>query len=463
MKQNYIPKDQRKTILFMSDDPRLPSGVGIMAKEIIANTCHHFNYFSVGAAIKHPDEGKLIDVSKEFGEIAGIDDAYVRIYPSSGYGNPDLVRAILSQEKIDGILHFTDPRFWIWLYQMEHEIRQKLPLFFYHIWDCPPYPLFNRNFYESCDYIACISKQTKNIVENVWEPNHEDWQLDYIPHGCDHKIFRPITENDTDFKKMMELKKSVFGGVEPEFILLYNARNIRRKMTSDIILAYKTFCDTLPKEKSEKCALILHTAPVDENGTDLPAVVKAVCPDYKVYFSSQKIDAKDLNMIYNISDCVINIASNEGWGLCTTEAMLAGVPFIGNVTGGIQDQMRFEDENGDWINFNKEWPSNHDGRFKKCGDWTLPVFPATRSLVGSPLTPYIFDDRAKWEDVAVRIREFYDMTKEERRARGLKGREWAMSNEAGFTAEIMGERFIQGMNKAFDKWTPRKRFDIYKI
>ena len=37
MKKGYIPKDQRKTILMLSDDIRTTSGVGNMAKEIVIN------------------------------------------------------------------------------------------------------------------------------------------------------------------------------------------------------------------------------------------------------------------------------------------------------------------------------------------------------------------------------------------------------------------------------------------
>ena len=28
-----------------------------------------------------------------------------------------------------------NPRFWGWLYHMEHEIRQNIPIFYYNIWD----------------------------------------------------------------------------------------------------------------------------------------------------------------------------------------------------------------------------------------------------------------------------------------------------------------------------------------
>ena len=71
--------------------------------------------------------------------------------------------------------------------------------------------------------------------------------------------------------------------------MFWNNRNIRRKLPGDVIMAYKHFCDMLPKEEAEKCALIMHTQPRDENGTDLPEVVKQCCPDYDVIFSHQKL------------------------------------------------------------------------------------------------------------------------------------------------------------------------------
>ena len=41
------------------------------------------------------------------------------------------------------------------------------------------------------------------------------------------------------------------GGVNPKFVLLYNNRNIRRKQPADIILAFRTFCDSIGKEKAK--------------------------------------------------------------------------------------------------------------------------------------------------------------------------------------------------------------------
>ena len=147
MKEGYIPKEKRKKILLLSDDIRTHSGIGTMSKEIVFNTCHRYNWFNIGGAINHPDKGKAFDLSDEVNRLTGIPDSNVRVLANDGYGNSGLLRAVIRQEKPDAILHFTDPRYWIWLYRMENEIRQKIPMIFYTIWDDVPYPMYNRDFY----------------------------------------------------------------------------------------------------------------------------------------------------------------------------------------------------------------------------------------------------------------------------------------------------------------------------
>ena len=112
-------------------------------------------------------------------------------------------------------------------------------------------------------------------------------------------------------------------------------------------------------------------------------------------FSHNKLGRKHLNFLYNSADVQILCTSNEGWGLTLTEGMLTGTPIIANVKGGMQDQMRFIDENGKWFTPSPDVPSNHRGTYKKHGKWVLPVYPSNSSIVGSPATPYIFDSRCK--------------------------------------------------------------------
>ena len=157
------------------------------------------------------------------------------------------------------------------------------------------------------------------------------------------------------------------------------------------------------------------------------------------------------------------ISSNEGWGLSLTESMMAGTMIIGNVTGGMQDQMRFEDENGNWYTPSFEIPSNHRGTYKKHGKWAIPVFPSNISLVGSVPTPYIFDDRCAPEDVAKAIQEAYSMSKEEREERGLAGHEWVLSEESMMSARNMGRNIIKYVDQTFEEFVPRTKYDILKV
>ena len=70
------------------------------------------------------------------------------------------------------------------------------------------------------------------------------------------------------------------------------------------------------------------------------------------------------------------LSSNEGWGLSLTESMNGrNSNDSSNVTGGMQDQMRFTDKNGKWINSDKDFPSNHRGTYKEHGEWALPSIP----------------------------------------------------------------------------------------
>ena len=462
MKKGYIPKDQRKKILLMCDDIRTHSGIGTVAREIVVHTAHHFNYVNVGAAIDHPEAGKKLDLSLSTNDEAGIEDASVTIYPTSGYGNPDLVRQLIANEKPDAIFIITDPRYWAWLFQMEGEIRKQIPIIYLNIWDDYPAPRYNESFYESCDLLMGISKQTVNINKIVLGDKAKDKIIEYVPHGLNHNIYKPL---EKDNPELVEFKKHLFGGKEYDFVAFFNSRNIRRKQVPDTIWSFVQFVDKLPLEEAKKCALVLHTQKVDSNGTNLPAVVDMLCGDdekYNIIFSDQKLDTKVMNLLYNSTDVQIQLTSNEGWGLSLTEAILSGNPIIANVTGGMQDQMRFQDEKGLWFTPDENIPSNHRGTYKECGPWAFPVFPTSISIVGSPPTPYIFDDRCEAGDAANQLMEVYNLDPERRKAIGLMGREWATGNEAGFTAEKQGERVIENIDKLFETWEPRPKYELVK-
>ena len=459
----------KKKILLLSDDLRMSSGIGTMSKEFVLGTVQHYDWIQIGGAIKHPENGKVVDMNESVKNETGVEDAKLKIFPVDGYGNPDLLRQIMSSEKPDAIMHYTDPRFWGWLYEMEHEIRREIPIFYYNIWDDLPAPQYNEFFYESCDLIMNISKQTVAMVKDVAKKKpRTEWDNTYIPHGISEKYFYPISVFDEEYKQVESMKKQLTDD-DVEFIVFYNNRNIRRKMTGDVILAFKTFCDMLPKEEADKCALLMHTQPIDENGTHLPNVVKAICPDTKVYFSDRKLEPKQLNHLYNLADVTINIASNEGFGLGTCESMMCGTPIILNVTGGMQDQcgFKYKDkfltyEDYDWVKSlhdDRKWANNPDLTW---GKWVKPVWPSNRALVGSIPTPYIFDDRCRFDDAAQAMKDWYDMDSDERKECGIKGHEFVKRDDVMMSSKAMCQNFIDHMDKGFEMWKPRKPYSIFK-
>jgi len=460
----YLPPEKRKKILLICDDIRVHSGIATVAREVVLHTSQHFNWVNIGGAIQHPEAGKRFDLSQDTNINSGLTDSSVILYPVNGYGDPTLLRSLIQIEKPDAIFIITDPRYFIWLFQMEGELRKKLPIIYLNIWDDYPAPHYNKAFYEACDALLGISKQTVNINKLVLGDKAKDKIIKYVPHGLNHEMMFPIDEKHDQYKDMIEFKKNIFGGNNYKFVVFFNSRNIRRKQIPDTMLAYKFFIDQLPEEKAKKCAFILHTQVVDDNGTDLEAVRELLLNDdkYNVIFSQNRLGTQQINWLYNITDVQIQLTSNEGWGLSLTEALLVGNPIIANVTGGMQDQMRFI-KDGKWMELDADFPSNHNGTIKECGEWAFPVFPTNKSLVGSPLTPYIWDDRCRAEDAAEQLMNVYSLGREERKARGLKGREWALGDEAGFTSEKMGVNIIETLDKLFATWKPREKYEFINL
>ena len=453
---------KKKKILLLSDDLRMHSGIATVSKDIVMETIHHYDWVQMGGAIKHPEEGKIFDMSPSIQKEFGVKDAYLKIYPVSGYGNEDLLREVLDIEKPDAILHYTDPRFWIWLYNMEAEIRRNIPIFYYNIWDDLPDPQYNTNYYKSSDLLMAISKQTYGINKRLL-PEYEDWQITYVPHGISSRRFKKINDDETTLINFEdELKIS-----EKKFRILYSNRNIRRKLPGDVVMAYKYFMEGLTPEQREECVLIFHCAPVDENGTDIPRVCRHLIPDYDVKFTyswnNRPFNDAEMNLLFNSADVYINLASNEGFGLGSAEALTVGTPIIVNMTGGLQDQCGLRDDSGNLLTPDDyiELGSNHRGKYKTHGDWVKPVYPTSISLQGSPPTPYIWDDRCEPQDAAVALKEYYDMGRKERKRLGSLGAKFCRENQ--MTATVMGENFIKSMDGGFENWKPRKKYSMVKV
>ena len=424
----------KKKILFLSDHPLVPSGVGTQAKYLIEGLLKtgKYSFVCLGGAVKHPDYKPQIIAPELYGNDW-------RIFPINGYGDKQTIRQVLATEKPDALFFFTDPRFFGWLWEMEDEVRATCPMIYWHVWDNDPAPEFNRPFYDSTDHIVALSLKTYGLLQDLKQQN-----FCYIPHSLPADVFKPLPEEEAQ-----KFKRENFGPHgDKKFILFWNNRNARRKMTGDVIVAFSK----LSREVGpQNVALMMHTNPLDPEGQDVYAVARKHGVQDQLIISKQHVSPDQLNMIYNVIDCTINISNNEGFGLSTLESMYAGTPIVVHMTGGLQFQI------GNWWEGLKDF-SDQDKlteiakrKFKtqEAKFFGVPVFPASRSCTGSQQIPYIYDDRACYSDIVAAIKKVYSMGRTDRKALGLKAREWAVKT---FNQEKMITDFDRVLSEQIEKW-----------
>lgn len=462
----------KKKIFLLTDDIMSPSGVGTIAKEIVFGTVNEFDWVQLAAGLNSPEHGKVVDLSEFIEQETGVSDVYVKQYKHNGYFSFDAFFQILELEKPDCVLLFTDPRHFMEFWPHEHTIRSqfKIPIIYKSIWDSELVPLWNEPFYNSCDLLLAINKQTHFIhkqllkeyvdldEQEVTEPTSLP-MVKYLPHGINPNVFFPI-ENDPEYDKFVEDFKSKHN---VDFVVFYNSRNIRRKQPGDVILGFKRFCDALPPEQAQRCCLFMKTHIQDPNGTDLMAVKDAICPNYKVVFNQEIIPQQIINYFYNLADVTVNMSSAEGFGLGIAESIMAGTMVIAPVHGGLQDQMNFRDEDGNLYFNNEHIPTNAIGAYTQHGSWVLPIYPSCRQLQGSIYTPYLFDYCCDSQDLATRLEQCYELGGGMRKMCGLDGRKWMMSEESKMSSQYMINGFVSAVNTLLKNWIPKPTYTIQKI
>lgn len=459
----------KRTLLLLSDHIATPSGVGKMARSIVKHTVSEYNWVCVGGNLGVKLPFRPEDMSDVISKETEVDDASVLVYPHARYGNQNIVRYLLNIHNIDGILHFTDPHNFDWLYRMEHEVRQEIPIMYYHVWDNLPVPEYNSAYYNSCDWIGTISKLTQKIVSDLHENDH-----DYIPHGVNSRVYYPIKkgmarsrtigdQTINDYDVIQQLKKQWFGD-QQKFVVFWNNRNLRRKRGADVINSFAKFASMI-NDKSA-CTLIMKTNPIDKEGFNLYEVNKAFADNLDVRFVTDFVEEWELNLYYNIADVTINIADREGFGLTTAESIMAGTPIVCSVTGGLQDQCGFKNKNASYAGVNDDLYVKHGtnsmGDYQEHGEWCVPIFPRTRSIIGTQNQPYLYQDWVDVNDVAKGLLHFYNMTSENRTKVGIKGRSYLMDTKISMREEDMGNRFLHSINNVLDTFEPRKRFELIK-
>jgi len=362
-------------VLVLSDHALSTSGVGTQTRHLlnglIKKGCWTFRQF--GAALKHSDYRTVV-----------VNDDLI-IKPIDGFGNPEMLRVALATEKPDILFIFTDPRFFVWLFDMEDEIHQICPIVWWHVWDNYPYPEFNNNFYKSTDLLNCHSHMTYSMLKDKF-PN----KVNFVPHSLPEDLFFPLEKDIID-----KFKLSLLGKERADhFVGIWVNRNAKRKRPGDVLESWKLFLEDLEKQKGHKNAtLIMHTDPRDNEGPNLFAVSKMLGIEQNVFFSTDRLEFEKMNVLYNISDFCLNISYAEGFGLSTLESMMTGTPIIAVKTGGLTRQVCNALEGGEnGVALNVE----------------------TKSLVGSQSVPYIYEDYTSNPSIAKGIMKYYNLSELEK-------------------------------------------------
>lgn len=162
--------NKKPKLLWIGDDLRMSSGVSTQLRELVLGIVDKYDICAIGGAIQHPEAGKVVDLSDATKQLTGVQDAYVRLYPTNGYGDENLIFSIINQEKPNALCMITDPRYYGWLFNIEKQIRALMPICYWALWDDLPYPMWNRPGYMSCDAMFAISKQSDNLHKWVIGP-----------------------------------------------------------------------------------------------------------------------------------------------------------------------------------------------------------------------------------------------------------------------------------------------------
>tara|TARA_Y100000310_G_scaffold227085_1_gene229298 strand:+ start:14 stop:1267 length:1254 start_codon:yes stop_codon:yes gene_type:complete len=408
-------------ILMLSDHALSTSGVGCQSRflinGLIEKGCWTVRQF--GAALKH-DNYDVVQVSEDF-----------VIKPIDGFGNPDVLRIALATERPDVVLLFTDPRFFTWLWEMEDEIHQLCPIAYWHVWDNRPRPTFNDKYYAATDLINCHSYPTYEIVSEKFPE-----RTNFIPHALPTDVFFPLP--DLEKKRW---RQDILGyQKKDDFVVLWINRNAKRKRPADVLWAWSLF---LEKYNITDATLLMHTDPHDPEGPDLMAVADMLGIQHSVLFSPERVDFAKMNILHNVSDCCVNIAYAEGFGLSTLEAMQVGNPIVAVKTGGLTRQV----------------VDHRDGTENGVA---LDVKHTT--LVGSQNVPFIYEDYADVHDVAEGFYKLYSMDKSERAALSTKCKEYASQE---FDLQTTVDNWHNTLLDLVEKWqagertTPR--FEVIEV
>lgn len=413
-------------VMTISDNPLSLSGVANQTRVFIEALLKsdQFEIISLAGQIKHDKYDPIR--FQEWGE-------NWTVFPVDNFGNPDIVRSFLRNHRPDILWIMTDPRFFVWLFEMENEIRSLVPIVYYNIWDNYPLPTFNKKYYDSVDVLVPISKLTEEINLQV-APGKE---IHRIPHAVDKNIFKKLPQIDRERFRHHTFKNYL--DHPDQFVFFFNSRNARRKHPATLLFWFAEFC----KRHPGKAKLIMHTDEIDQHGFNLREIIYELGLEKKreVLLHKEKCSPADMNVFYNLADCTICISDAEGFGLSCLESLNAGTPVIATLTGGLKEQI---------------WNGEE---YLGVG-----IEPVSQMVVGDPMvTQWIYEDRINKEDFISACEKMINLSQEERLELSKKCTEWVHQE---YSLDEVQKSWVFLMNKIYEKygsWDTRKGYKSWEF
>ncbi len=311
-------------LLMMTDSPLLPTGMGVVHKEIALGlhqtgkydiTCFSWGY----NGYPHNLPFKLIPASaRDFGKNG---------FPEIGMAG---LEQIINFVKPDVLWASGDP--WMLSYIKDLPNRSTFKYVQHMPIDGDPVPQEWIPWLEHIDKLVIYSKYGVEALKQT--APHIKPEMIYL--GINPKVFFPISsENKNYLKANVEYWKvtaqdqvSQFKGFpQDSFIVGTVARNQPRKNFDKILKAFKVFSANKPN-----AYLYLHTA-INDSGYNLAKLVQVFGIQDKVCFTKgydvgHGLPEQDLNLLMNLFDIHFLPTQGEGFGIPILETMAAGVPQV---------------------------------------------------------------------------------------------------------------------------------------
>jgi glycosyltransferase involved in cell wall biosynthesis len=186
----------------------------------------------------------------------------------------------------------------------------------------------------------------------------------------------------------------------------------------------------------------MHTEPKDPNGQDLIAIAEELGLAKENFgISTVKVPPQELAKFYNAADFTINISDAEGFGLSVLESLACGTPVIGNLTGGITEQI-----------------INDSGEHLGIG-----ITPCSKAVIGGQEVPWIYEDRISEEQFVDALVAAHNMSREEKDRLGKLAREHVLKNYNFQDFTVKWDKLMTEVHEKHGSWDTRKNYKSWSL